>query len=100
MKRSMDINIFNNMEEVKMFQDKFSSLSAEEQLSMATNLFMQNRNAAVKLNQMDNAVMFKKLDYLFKVVELGTFNENFTAQCEQEIQAIMFGEPEEETEKE
>lgn len=87
------------MEEVKMFQDKFSALSAEEQLSMATNLYMQNRNAAIKLNQMDNAVMFKRLDYLFKVIELGTFGVEFTTKCEQEIQAIMFGEPEEETEK-
>lgn len=88
------------MEEIKNFQERFNSLPAEKQLSMVTNLYMQNRQMAVRLDQLDNAVMFKKLDYLFKVVETGLFDETFTAKCTEEIQAIMFGEPEEETEKE
>lgn len=90
------------MEEIKGFQEKFQSMSDEEKLSLVTNLYMQNVQAAHKLQQMDNQVMFKKLDYLFRVVECTLFGEEFTKRCEEEIKLIMFGEdtPEETTKEE
>lgn len=80
------------MEEIKSFQEKFQSMSDEQKLSLVTNLYMQNAQTVRQLQQMDNQVMFKKLDYLFRVVESTLFEGEFTKKCEEEIKLIMFGE--------
>lgn len=98
MKRNTDINTFNNMEEIRIFQEQFEAMSPEDKKKTATQLFMQLRQASAQLRQMSDQTMFKKLDYLFKVLELGTFEPTFTFKCEKEIQAIMFGEEEETSE--
>ena len=58
-------------------------LSYEELENIANNLY-------ARLQQADMANMFKRLDYLFKVVEnVDNFPQEFTKQCVDEIVNIM-----------
>ena len=58
-------------------------LSYEELENVANNLY-------VRLQQADMANMFKRLDYLFKVVEnVDNFPQEFTKRCVEEIVNIM-----------
>ena len=58
-------------------------LSYEELENVANNLY-------VRLQQADMANMFKRLDYLFKVVEnVDNFPQEFTKHCIEEIVNIM-----------
>ena len=58
-------------------------LSYEELENVANNLY-------VRLQQADMANMFKRLDYLFKVVEnVDNFPQEFTKRCVDEIVNIM-----------
>ena len=60
-----------------------NKLSYEELENVANNLY-------VRLQQADMANMFKRLDYLFKVVEnVDNFPQEFTKQCVDEIVNIM-----------
>jgi hypothetical protein len=66
--------------EEKKAQNK---LSYEELENVANNLY-------VRLQQADMANMFKRLDYLFKVVEnVDNFPQEFAKQCVDEIVNIM-----------
>lgn len=63
-----------------------------EQLNDACNqLFQQNQYLVKQLKELDMANSFKRLDYLFKVVELaGTFKDaDFVNQCIDEIKGAM-----------
>ena len=56
-----------------------------------------------RMQEMDMANMFKRLDYLFKVVENGTmFDPDFLNKCIDEIENVMMPkeEPSEEDTKE
>lgn len=58
-------------------------LSYEELENVANNLY-------VRLQQADMANMFKRLDYLFKVVEnIRSFPEEFASKAVEEIVALM-----------
>ena len=58
-------------------------LSYEELENVANNLY-------ARLQQADMANMFKRLDYLFKVVEnVDNFPQEFTKRCVEEIVNIM-----------
>ena len=58
-------------------------LSYEELENVANNLY-------VRLQQADMANMFKRLDYLFKVVEnVDNFPQEFAKHCTEEIVNIM-----------
>lgn len=58
-------------------------LSYEELENVANNLY-------ARLQQADMANMFKRLDYLFKVVEnVDNFPQEFTKHCVEEIVTIM-----------
>ena len=60
-----------------------NKLSYEELENVANNLY-------VRLQQADMANMFKRLDYLFKVVEnVDNFPQEFAKQCVEEIVNIM-----------
>lgn len=60
-----------------------NKLSYEELENVANTLY-------VKLQQADMANMFKRLDYLFKVVEnVDNFPQEFTKHCVEEIVNIM-----------
>lgn len=100
MNNSTDINSFNNMEEMKRLGEEFEALSPEKQRQAYITLMVQQKQLIARMQQMSDQAMFKKLDYLFKVVELGVFDENFENKCKSEIELIVFGEETpEETEK-
>lgn len=74
-----------------------------EQLNDACNqLFQQNQYLAKQLRELNMANSFKRLDYLFKVVELAsTFKDDeFVADCIDEIkEAMVLKEEPEDTDK-
>jgi hypothetical protein len=60
-----------------------NKLSYEELENVANNLY-------ARLQQAEMSNMFKRLDYLFKVVEnVDNFPQEFTEQCVEEIVNIM-----------
>lgn len=63
--------------------------AANEQISILYN----------KLQEANLANTFKRLDYLFKIVE-GNFNEEIKDKARIEIDHIVFGYPQEEDKKE
>lgn len=88
----MGINIYKNMEEIKNFQEKFKDMTSEQQLSIITNMYMREAQLTNRLRQLEDQLAFKELDYLFKVIEIGTFSNELTKKCEDRIHAIMFAE--------
>ena len=63
--------------------EETKKLSYEELESVANNLY-------ARLQQADMANMFKRLDYLFKIVEnIDNFPQEFTKHCIEEIVNIM-----------
>lgn len=65
-----------------------------EQLNDAcSQLFQQNQQLARQLREANMEGMFKRLDYLFKAVELsGTINDpEFTNSCIDEIKEALYG---------
>lgn len=65
-------------------------MSYEELENVAAQLSQQNQQLFVRLQQADMTNMFKRLDYLFKVVKYNNeFPEEFTKNCIEEIVSIM-----------
>lgn len=75
-------------------------MSYEQLENIAHQLSEQSRQLYAKLQEANMANVFKRLDYLFKVVENAhAFNEEFVAKCVVEIEDLMtVPESEEETE--
>lgn len=91
------------MEEKKVVAtkaDKPEKMSYEQLENIAHQLSEQSRQLYAKLQEANMANVFKRLDYLFKVVENAhAFNEEFVAKCVAEIEDLMtVPESEEETE--
>ena len=58
--------------------------------NVAHQLSEQNRQLFAKLQELNMANMFKRLDYLFKVVESGhMFKQDFLEKCIAEIESLM-----------
>ena len=58
--------------------------------SVAHQLSEQNRQLFAKLQELNMANMFKRLDYLFKVVKNGhMFDQDFLEKCIAEIESLM-----------
>lgn len=74
-----------------------------EQLNEACNqLFQQNQQMQRRINELNTFNAFKRLDYLFKVVEYGkAFNDDeFVCKCLDEIKdAMLIKDTEEKTEE-
>lgn len=65
-------------------------LSYEQLENVAHQLSEQNRQLFAKLQELNMANMFKRLDYLFKVVENGhMFKQDFFEKCIAEIENLM-----------
>ena len=65
-------------------------MSYDQLESVAHQLSEQNRQMFAKLQELNMANMFKRLDYLFKVVENGhMFKQDFLEKCVDEIESIM-----------
>lgn len=65
-------------------------LSYEELENVAHQLSEQSRQLYAKLQQVELEKVYKRLDYLFKVMEFPTFfNDSFVEACAKEIEEIM-----------
>lgn len=74
-------------------------MSYEQLENIAHQLSDQAKQLYAKLQEANMVNMFKRLDYLFKVIENAhAFNEEFVAKCVDEIEDLMtVPETEEET---
>ena len=71
-------------------QDKSEKMSYEQLEQVAHQLSEQVRQLYSQLQKSNLNNMFKRLDYLFKVVENGhIFDQDFTNKCIDEIENIM-----------
>ena len=65
-------------------------LSYEQIENIAHQLSEQNRQLFAKLQELNMANMFKRLDYLFKVIENGhMFKQYFLEKCIEEVESLM-----------
>ena len=76
--------------EMKPQVQRPEKMSYEQLENVAHQLSEQNRQLFVKLQELNMANMFKRLDYLFKVVENGhMFKQDFFEKCIAEIENLM-----------
>ena len=76
------------MEETNVNVEK--KLSYEELEKAANELLMQNQQLYTELQKANMANVFKRLDYLFKVIEFNTvFDTEFVNNCTAEIKDMM-----------
>ena len=76
-------------------------MSYEELEQVAAQLSQQSQQLYARLQQADMTNMFKRLDYLFKVVEnCQQFPEEFVTECVTEIMNIMTIQDPEDTKEE
>lgn len=83
--------------------ERQEKVSYEQLENIAHQLSEQNRQMYARMQEMDMTNMFKRLDYLFKVVENGTMlDPDFLNKCIDEIENVMMPkeEPSEEDTKE
>lgn len=67
-----------------------SKMSYEELQSIATQLGQQNQHLHARLHQLEMSNLFKRLDYLFKVLENApNFSYEFVESCASEIKEIL-----------
>lgn len=86
---------------VKEAQTEQKKMSYEELENVAHQLSEQSRELYNKLQEMNYANLFKRLDYLFKVIEFSTmFDSDFVIKCTDEIKGILTVPQEETQEKE
>ena len=75
-------------------------LSYEQLNDICSELYQQNQQMKRQIHQMNIENMFKRLDYLFKVIEnSGKFDAGFVDMCTEEIQQAMTAPEEEEKDK-
>lgn len=86
------------MEEKEITEEKSQKMTYEQLETVAHQLSEQNRELYTKLQQMDMINIFKRLDYLFKVIENQTkFNKKFVDKSKEEIETLMTIPDKEET---
>lgn len=88
------------MEENKVKNERPEKMSYEQLENVAHQLSEQNKQLYMKLQSVNMTNLFKRLDYLFKVVENSEkFNKEFVDKCIKEIETSMTI-PEEENKEE
>ena len=76
--------------EMKPQVQRPEKMSYEQLESVAHQLSEQNRQLFAKLQELNMANMFKRLDYLFKVIENGyMFKQDFLEKCIAEIESLI-----------
>ena len=76
--------------EMKPTQKKSEKLTYEQLENVAHQLSEQNRQLFAKLQELNMASIFKRLDYLFKVIENGhMFKQDFLEKCIAEVESLM-----------
>lgn len=77
----------------KLTEQRPEKMSYEQLENVAHQLSEQNRQLFAKLQELNMANMFKRLDYLFKVVENGhmfhMFQQDFLEKCIAEVESLM-----------
>lgn len=83
MEENKNINVENPQNEVK-------KLSYEELEKIALNLQEQCQKLYSQVHELQVGMMFKRLDYLFKVLKYYSLLEtNFVKKCAKEIQELL-----------
>lgn len=82
-------------------EERSQKMSYEQLENIAHQLSEQVRQLYAKLQEANTSNLFRRLDYLFKVVENAhMFNKDFEAKCLKEIEELMtIPEPEEDSDK-
>lgn len=76
--------------EMKPQVQRPEKMSYEQLKNVAHQLSEQNRQLFAKLQELNMANMFKRLDYLFKVIENGhMFKQDFLEKCIAEIESLI-----------
>lgn len=76
--------------EMKPQMQRPEKMSYEQLENVAHQLSEQNRQLFAKLQELNMTNVFKRLDYLFKVVENGhMFKQDFLEKCIIEIENLM-----------
>lgn len=69
---------------------KNPELTYEQLNNVANQLSQQNMQLRKQIEEMNYVNLFKRLDYLFKVVEFaGQFNQEFVNACTTEIEGLL-----------
>ena len=76
--------------EMKPQMQRPEKMSYEQLEGVAHQLSEQNRQLFAKLQELNMTNMFKRLDYLFKVIENGRmFKQYFLEKCIAEVESLM-----------
>lgn len=76
--------------EMKPQMQRPEKISYEQLEGVAHQLSEQNRQLFAKLQELNMTNMFKRLDYLFKVIENGhMFEQGFLEKCIAEVESLM-----------
>ena len=76
--------------EMKSQMQRPEKMSYEQLEGIAHQLSEQNRQLFAKLQELNMTNMFKRLDYLFKVIENGhMFKQYFLEKCIAEVESLM-----------
>lgn len=76
--------------EMKPQVQRPEKMSYEQLENVAHQLSEQNKQLFAKLQELNMANIFKRLDYLFKVTESGhMFKQDFLEKCIAEIESLM-----------
>ena len=76
--------------EMKPQMQRPEKMSYEQLEGVAHQLSEQNRQLFAKLQELNMANVFKRLDYLFKVIENGhIFKQDFLEKCIAEVESLM-----------
>lgn len=76
--------------EMKPQMQRPEKMSYEQLEGVAHQLSEQNRQLFVKLQELNMTNVFKRLDYLFKVIENGhMFEQGFLEKCIAEVESLM-----------
>ena len=85
---------------INMEPKQQEKMSYEQLEMLAHQMHEQLVKAMNQLRELNMANVFKRLDYLFKVIENPhMFKQDFVTKCVEEIQDILTVVPEEETEE-
>ena len=76
--------------EMKPQMQRPEKMSYEQLEGIAHQLSEQNRQLFAKLQELNMTNVFKRLDYLFKVIENGhMFEQHFLEKCIAEVESLM-----------
>lgn len=91
----MDTNILNNMEE-KMLEGM-----TQDQKSFVQKLFTQNQVLSSRLQQAQEMIAYKRLDYLMGILNIKDVNSIapiLMGRCLKEVESLLFEDPAEKEE--